>query len=131
MVTNTLRRDPFHAIADPHRRAILSLVAKERLTLNRVAEHFTISRPAISKHIKILSEAGLIRIDQRGRERYCEAKLDGLNEVTDWIEEYRKLWEARFDRLEQYLAELQAKEAKSPAPKNISPITPKKHGRRT
>ena len=101
-----MRRDVFQGIADPNRRAILSLLAKQKLTLNGVAEHFDISRPAISKHIKILSECGLVTVHQQGRERYCEARLEGLNEVSDWIEKYRELWEQRFERLDQVLEEM-------------------------
>ena len=101
-----MRRDVFQGIAAPNRRAILSLLAKQKLTLNGVAEHFDISRPAISKHIKILSECGLVTVHQQGRERYCEARLEGLNEVSDWIEKYRELWEQRFERLDQVLEEM-------------------------
>jgi DNA-binding transcriptional ArsR family regulator len=102
-----MRRDVFQAIADPNRRAILSLLASKRLTLNAVAEKFPISRPAISKHIKILRECGLIVIHQQGRQRYCEARLDGLKEVSDWVEKSRQLWEGRLDRLDEYLKEIQ------------------------
>jgi DNA-binding transcriptional ArsR family regulator len=102
-----MRRDVFQAIADPNRRAILSLLATQRLTLNGVAEKFRISRPAISRHIKILKECGLVAIHQQGRERYCEAKLDRLQEVSDWVETSRQLWEGRLDRLDEYLKEIQ------------------------
>jgi DNA-binding transcriptional ArsR family regulator len=105
-----MRRDIFHAIADPNRRAIIGLLAKKNLTINAVAEHFPISRPAISKHIKILTECGLVVVHRQGRERYCEARLEKLNEVSDWVEQYQKVWEQRFDRLDEYLNELQAKE---------------------
>jgi len=88
-----MRRDVFQAIADPNRRAILSLLATQKLTLNGVAENFKISRPAISRHIKILEECGLVEIQQQGRERYCEVQLDKLDEVSNWVEHYRKLWE--------------------------------------
>ena len=98
-----MRRDVFQAIADPNRRAILSLLAKQRMTLNGVAENFRISRPAVSKHIKILKECGLVVVIPQGRERYCEARFDKLNEVTDWIEQYRQLWEQRFSRLDDLL----------------------------
>ena len=91
-----MRRDVFQAIADPNRRSIINLLAHERLTHNGVADHFDISRPAISKHIKILTECGLIVIKQEGRERYCEAKLDKLSEVSDWVAEYKKFWENKF-----------------------------------
>src|SRR5512135_967537 len=104
-----MRRDVFQAIADPTRRAILDLLAAQPLTLNGVAEHFEISRPAISKHIKILAECGLVVIRQQGRERYCEVQLDKLTEVSTWVEQYRATWEQRFDRLEETLNELQRK----------------------
>ncbi|MDF2457287.1 MAG: ArsR family transcriptional regulator [Cytophagaceae bacterium] len=104
-----MRRDVFQAIADPTRRDIIHLIAHESLNLNAVAEQFDISRPAISKHIKILTECGLIVIKQQGRERYCEAKLDKLHEVSDWVEQYRKLWTQRFDALDAYLDVLQMK----------------------
>src|SRR5689334_20061762 len=102
-----MRRDVFQAIADPTRREIINLVAHQSLNLNSVAENFNVSRPAISKHIKILTECGLITIRQEGRERYCEAKLDKLNQVSDWVEQYRKFWESKLDSLEAYLEKLQ------------------------
>ena len=101
-----MRRDVFQGIADPNRRAILGLLAKEELTLNGIAEHFDISRPAISRHIKILAECGLVNIHQQGRERYCKARLDNLNEVTEWIAKYQELWEQRFNRLDDILEQL-------------------------
>ncbi len=101
-----MRRDVFQAIADPNRRAILSLLARQRMTLNGVADNFRISRPAVSKHIRILKECGLVVVIPQGRERYVEAKFDKLNEVTDWIEQYRQLWEARFDRLDDLLEKM-------------------------
>ncbi len=103
------RRDVFQAIADPTRREILHLVSKQRLNLNGIAEYFNSSRPTISQHIKILTECGLIIINQKGRERYCEAKLDGLNEVSGWVEECRKYWNRTVDSMEDYLHELQSK----------------------
>ena len=104
-----MRRDVFQAIADPTRREIINLIAHQSLNLNSVAEKFDVSRPAISKHIKILAECGLIMIRQEGRERYCEAKLDKLHEVSDWVAEYKKFWESKLDSLEVYLNELQTK----------------------
>lgn len=101
------RRDVFQAIADPTRRAILGLLAVQALTLNAVAENFNISRPAVSKHVKVLNECGLIEIAQQGRERYCIAKLEKLDEVAQWIEQYRKFWESRFEALDQYLIAIQ------------------------
>jgi DNA-binding transcriptional ArsR family regulator len=104
------RRDVFQAIADPTRREIIFLIANRSLSLNAVAENFQISRPAISKHIKILTECGLIDIRQQGRERYCEARLDKLNEISAWVEQYRKFWTEKLDVLEVYLEELQGKD---------------------
>lgn len=101
-----MRRDVFQAIADPTRRAILGLLAVQSLTLNAVAENFDVSRPAISKHVKVLEECGLIKIQQQGRERVCEAKLDRLSEVSGWVEQYRQFWESKLDGLEIYLESL-------------------------
>ena len=107
-----MRRDIFHAIADPNRRAIISLLANQKLTVNAVAEHFPISRPAVSRHIKVLKESGLVIVRKQGRERYCEVRLDRLNEVAEWVEQSRKVWNQRLDRLDEYLSELQKKEKK-------------------
>lgn len=101
------RRDVFQAIADPTRRAIIGMVAQQPLNLNAVAEQFDMSRQAISLHVKILTECGLIAIRQQGRERYCEAKLETLGEVSQWVEQFKKHWEMKLDSLEQYLATLQ------------------------
>ncbi len=107
-----MRRDVFQAIADPTRREIISLIAHRSLHLNSVAEKFDVSRPAISKHIKILTECGLITIKQHGRHRYCEARLEKLNEISNWVEQYRKFWTQKLDALETYLEELQNKQNK-------------------
>jgi DNA-binding transcriptional ArsR family regulator len=104
-----MRRDVFQASADPTRREIINLIAHKSLNLNSVAENFNVSRPAISKHIKILTECGLIVIKQQGRERYCEAKLEKLNVVSDWVEKYREFWTEKLDALEAYLKVLQEK----------------------
>ncbi len=104
-----MRRDVFQAIADPTRREIINILANKSLNLNAVARQFDVSRPAISKHIKILTECGLVIIHQQGRERFCEARLEKLNQVTDWIEQYTKFWNARLDALEQYLEVKQKK----------------------
>ena len=98
-----MRRDVFQAIADPTRREIINMISHQSLNLNAVAGSFVISRPAISKHIKILTECGLIVIRQQGRERYCEAKLQKLNEVSEWIEQYRVFWTSKLDALEIFL----------------------------
>jgi DNA-binding transcriptional ArsR family regulator len=101
------RRDVFQAIADPTRREIINMVAQQPLNLNSVAEKFNMSRQAVSLHVKILTECGLIVIKQQGRERYCEAKLDSLSEVSKWIDRYKQHWESRLDSLENYLSEIQ------------------------
>lgn len=98
-----MRRDAFQAIADPTRRAIINLVSQQPLNLNAVAENFKVSRPAISKHIKILTECGLLTIKQQGRERYCEARLKKLSEVSAWVEQYKVFWNKKLDALESFL----------------------------
>lgn len=98
-----MRRDVFQAIADPTRRKILKLLAHESLNLNSVAEKFHSSRPAISKHIKILTECGLITIKQQGRERYCEAQLQKLSEVSEWVEQHKIFWNKKLDALDNFL----------------------------
>ncbi len=105
-----MRRDVFQAIADPTRREIISLLAKgDSLNLNSIANQFEISRPAISKHIKILEQCNLIDIQQEGRERICELKPEELNPVSEWVEKNRTLWNSRLDALEDYLTTLQTK----------------------
>ena len=98
-----MRRDVFQAIADPTRRDIINLLAHKQLNLNAVADQFDISRPAISKHIKILMECGLITIKQQGRERYCRADLKKLEQVAKWTEQYRAFWTSKLDALEDFL----------------------------
>lgn len=98
-----MRRDVFQAIADPTRRAIIALIASQSLHLNAIAENFRMSRPAISQHMKILIDCGLVSVNKQGRERYCELRLDKLDEVTQWIEPYRKLWQERYERLDDLL----------------------------
>ncbi|AEW02144.1 transcriptional regulator [Niastella koreensis] len=98
-----MRRDVFQAIADPTRREILNMIAHQPLNVNAVAENFAVSRTAIYKHIKMLTECGLVVITQFGRERFCEARLERLTEVIDWAEQYRKTWTERLDSLENFL----------------------------
>jgi DNA-binding transcriptional ArsR family regulator len=100
------RRDVFQAIADPTRRQIISLIAQQPLNLNSVAEKFNMSRQAVSLHIKILEECGLIMLKQQGRERFCEARLEKLSEVSAWVEQYRQHFEQKLDSLEKYLFKL-------------------------
>ncbi|HEV2483587.1 MAG TPA: metalloregulator ArsR/SmtB family transcription factor [Puia sp.] len=97
------RRDVFQAIADPTRRAIIGLLAGRTLTLNAVAENFRISQPAVSKHMRILTECGLVVIVKQGRERHCSAKLQALQAVAQWAEQYRLFWNNKLDKLEDLL----------------------------
>jgi DNA-binding transcriptional ArsR family regulator len=98
-----MRRDVFQAIADPTRREIINMISHRSLNLNAVAGNFAVSRPAISKHIKILTECGLVVIRQQGRERFCHANLKPLVEVSSWVDRYKAFWTARLDALESYL----------------------------
>jgi DNA-binding transcriptional ArsR family regulator len=106
------RRDVYQGIADPTRREIIHLIAGQRKTLNQIAENFTISRPAISQHVKILIECGLVEVTREGRERYCEAKLRKLDEVISWAEQYRKFWTSKLDALESFLDATKTKQKK-------------------
>ena len=107
-----MRRDVFQGIADPTRREILTMVARKSLNVNSVAENFSVTRTAIYKHMKILAECGLVVIRQQGRERFCEARLKKLSEVSDWVEQHRQTWEARFDSLDEYIKGIKAKNKK-------------------
>ena len=108
-----MRRDVFQAIADPVRRDIIKLLAEEVLTVNAIADKFDVSRPAISKHLRILNECGIVEINQKGRERYCQIQPKNLIPAFLWIEQYKSLWEDKIDSFEQYLNKLQAKTDKS------------------
>lgn len=105
-----MRRDVFQAIADPVRREIIEILSEEPLNLNAIAEKFEISRPAISRHIKILNECGLVAIEQQGRERFCIIKPGTLAEIANWIDPFRELWEQRLDSFEVYLKQIQSKQ---------------------
>ena len=106
------RRDVFQAIADPTRREIIRLIAKEPMNLNAIADNFDLTRPAISNHIRILNECGIITIEQQGRERYCKVKPANLKEVSDWIGQFNELWEQRLESFEKYVNQLNAKRIK-------------------
>jgi DNA-binding transcriptional ArsR family regulator len=101
------RRDVFQAIADPTRRQIISLIAQKPMNLNAIACNFEISRSGISQHIKILTECGIVFVRQEGRERICEAKLETLREVSNWVEQYRQFWNQKFNSLDNYLNKIQ------------------------
>jgi DNA-binding transcriptional ArsR family regulator len=98
----------FSALADPTRRAILARLASGEATVTELAEPFDISLPAVTKHLKVLERAGLIRRSRRAQWRPCRLAPEPLREVSDWVEQYRRSWEARLDRLEDYLREVQA-----------------------
>ena len=102
------RRDVFQAIADPTRREIIQLISQKSMNLNAIANNFDISRPAISQHIKILTECGIVIIRQQGRERFCEAKLETLKEVSNWVDQYRQFWHEKFNSLHKYLNKVQS-----------------------
>jgi DNA-binding transcriptional ArsR family regulator len=99
-----MRRDVFQAIADPTRRAILTLIAVQSMTPNAIAEHFDTTRQAVSKHLKILSECDLVKQEQYGREIYYQLELKKMKEIDKWLDQFRKLWEKRFDQLDNVLS---------------------------
>ena len=103
------RRDVYQAIADPTRRAIINLIASKPMSMNVLSEEFDMSRQAVSLHIKILEDCGLLKIRQQGRERFCVAKLDQLDEVSTWIAQSKKLWAGKFEKLDHYLTEIKTK----------------------
>src|SRR5579862_2171064 len=98
-----IRRDIYQAIADPTRRAILTLLTISSMTPNGIAMHFGSSRQAVSKHIQILSQCGAVHQDQQGREIYYRLNIDKMKEIDHWMESFRKLWEIRFDQLDDLL----------------------------
>jgi DNA-binding transcriptional ArsR family regulator len=102
----------FAALADPTRRAILARLASGECSVTELAEPFDMSMPAVSKHLRVLERAGLIARGREAQWRPCRLEAAPLKEVADWTERYRVIWEQRFDRLETYLQELQAKERK-------------------
>lgn len=100
-----MRRDVFQGIADPTRRAIIGLIAFQAMTPNALAAHFNISRQGVSNHIKILTECELVKQEQHGREIYYSLEVKKLKEIDKWIEQYRKLWEDRFNQLDNLLSQ--------------------------
>jgi DNA-binding transcriptional ArsR family regulator len=101
MAPSTL--DAFQVIGDPSRRKMLMLLSDDSLTINSLADHFEMSRPAVSKHVKILHSAGFISIQDIGRERYCTLKQDGFNELQNWISYFDKFWTSKLKKLETLL----------------------------
>ena len=98
-----IRRDVFQAIADPTRREIISILSDQSSNLNDLISNFQISRPAVAKHVRILQECGLLKVEKQGRERICLARLDNLGEIALWVLQYRKYWNKRLDALEEQL----------------------------
>lgn len=105
-----LRRDPFQAIADPTRRAILVLLASQTMTAGAIADNFDVARPTISKHMQVLSECELITSNQKGREIFYELKVDKMKEIDKWLAQFRKIWEDRYNQLDNLLSTIQKKE---------------------
>lgn len=101
-----LRRDPFQAIADPTRRAILVLLAAQTMTAGAIAEKFEAARPTISKHMQVLGECELITASQKGREIYYEIKVDKMKEIEKWLAQFRAVWESRYNELDNLLSTL-------------------------
>jgi DNA-binding transcriptional ArsR family regulator len=104
-----MRRDVFQAIADPTRRAIIALIAVNAMTPNALAENFNTSRQAVSKHLKILTECGLVTQEQEGREIYYSLELKRMKEIDKWLAQFRKLWESRFSELDKVLSTIKTK----------------------
>jgi DNA-binding transcriptional ArsR family regulator len=105
-----LRRDPFQAIADPTRRAILVLLASQAMSAGAIAENFEVARPTISKHMQILNECDLISSNQKGREIYYELKVDKMKEIDTWLTQFRKIWEDRYNQLDNLLSIIKKKD---------------------
>lgn len=100
------RRDVYQAIADPTRRAIINMIAMQPQNVNAIAEKFDVTRQAISLHIQILTDCGLLVVKKQGRDRVCEAQLDKLGEVSMWVDQYRQHWENKLDAMEKYIEQL-------------------------
>ncbi|MEZ5422486.1 MAG: metalloregulator ArsR/SmtB family transcription factor [Pyrinomonadaceae bacterium] len=98
-----MKRDVFQAIADPTRRAIIALVAVQAMTPNALAQHFDSTRQAVSKHLRILTECEIVTQEQKGREIYYRLEIDKMKEIDEWLEQYRKIWESRFEQLGEVL----------------------------
>lgn len=109
IMANESRRDVFQAIADPTRRAILLLLVAQGMTPNSLAEHFDCSRQAVSRHVNVLYECGLVKQEQSGREIYYYLNKHKMKEVDKWLKPFRKLWESRFNQLDEVLKNLNDK----------------------
>lgn len=107
-----MRRDIFQAIADPTRRAIITLIALQAMTPNAIAEHFDTTRQAVSKHLRILTECELVKQEQKGREIYYQLEIEKMKEIDKWLEQFRAIWETRFNQLDNLLTDLKGKKKK-------------------
>ncbi|WP_420155988.1 ArsR/SmtB family transcription factor [Siphonobacter sp.] len=101
-----MRRDIFQAIADPTRRAILALIALQAMTPNAIADNFNTTRQSVSKHLRVLTECELVKPQQQGREIYYSLEIEKMKEIDQWLNPFRKIWETRFDQLDQVLSTL-------------------------
>ena len=99
-----MRRDIFQAVADPTRRAIIVLIALQAMTPNAIADNFNTTRQAVSKHLRILTECEIVKQEQKGREIYYSLEIDKMKEIDKWIAQFRKIWETRFDQLDNLLS---------------------------
>ena len=104
-----MRRDIFQAIADPTRRAIIALIALQAMTPNAIAENFHSTRQAVSKHLRILTECELVKQEQQGREIYYSLQIEKMKEIDKWLSRYRKMWETRFNQLDNVLSTIKKK----------------------
>ena len=104
--TTKMRRDIFQAIADPTRRTIIALIALQAMTPNAIAENFNTTRQAVSKHLRILTECELVKQEYQGREIYYTLEIEKLKEIDQWLAQYRKIWETRFNQLDHVLSTL-------------------------
>jgi DNA-binding transcriptional ArsR family regulator len=107
-----MKRDVFQAIADPTRRGIIALIALQAMTPNAIAAHFDTTRQAISKHLRILAECELVQQEQKGREIYYVLEIEKMKEIDEWLEQYREIWESRFEQLDVLLTELKQQKKK-------------------
>ena len=103
-----MRRDVFQAIADPTRRAIILLIAFQAMTPNAIAEHFDSTRQAVSKHLRILTECQLVKQEQSGREIYYQLNAAKMKDIDKWLEQFRKIWESRFNELDKVLSTIKS-----------------------
>ena len=108
--SNKMRRDIFQAIADPTRRAIIALIALQAMTPNAIADNFNTTRQSVSKHLRILTECELVKQEQQGREIYYSLEIEKMKEVDQWLDQFRKIWETRFNQLDQVLSTIKKQE---------------------